>query len=168
MQIDASFGEKIKQRREDKKLSQFELAKLLGITPAAVCQWETRGTVPRAKTLAKVAEVLNVSEQFLAEGPNGAEPSPPGMTKGNDSAPKGTLSTLDNEEGVVTLAEVVERTRKQIAELMGLSSDQLKLTLTVDGLDATAAGNRAVKKLRSILAQARVGPATPPKLSGGT
>jgi transcriptional regulator with XRE-family HTH domain len=111
--IDASVGEKIKQRREDKKMTQHELAKLLGITPAAVCQWETRGTVPRAKTLAKVAEVLNVSEH--------------------------------TEQGVVTLAEVVERTRKQIAELTGLSSDQLKLTLTMDGLDATAAGNRAVK-----------------------
>ena len=66
MYVDLTVGEKIKSRREGKKITQHELASALGISPAAVCQWERKGAVPRPKTLAKVAQALDVSEEYLA------------------------------------------------------------------------------------------------------
>src|SRR5689334_450296 len=62
MYLDSSIGETIKRQREARNLTQQELASLLGITPAAVCQWERKGTVPRAKTLAKLAQALGLTE----------------------------------------------------------------------------------------------------------
>jgi transcriptional regulator with XRE-family HTH domain len=131
MQTDASVGEKIKQRRNDKNLTQHELAKLLGITRAAVCHWETKGTVPRAKTLAKVAEALKVSEQYLTEGSNGADQSHSDTAKEIQPAPEGAPPAQGAEQAVVTVAELVERTKERIAKLTGFGPDQIKLTLTV-------------------------------------
>jgi transcriptional regulator with XRE-family HTH domain len=125
-------------------MSQAELAKHVGLSSAAIWNWETKGRVPRPRTLAKVAEALNVSEQFLAEGHDRPGLSHSGTTKEIELAAKGAPAH-GTEQGVATLAEVVERTRKRIAELTGFGPDQLKLTLTIDGLDSTAAINRGAK-----------------------
>jgi transcriptional regulator with XRE-family HTH domain len=125
-----AVGARIRDQREARKMSQAELARQVGTTSAAVWNWETKGRVPRARVLAKVAEALNVSEQFLAEGGNGADSAHSETTKVIRLVPDGA-PPLEPEQEVATVAEVVERTRKRIAELTGFGLDQVKLTLTV-------------------------------------
>ena len=64
------FGEKVRQLREEKGLSQQELAALIGVSTRAVWAYENQGTYPRKRELyARLAEVLGVSENYLlAEG----------------------------------------------------------------------------------------------------
>lgn len=55
-------AERIKQLRERKDMSQSELARLVGVSPQSVQQWERPGgTAPKRSRLAKVAEVLGVT-----------------------------------------------------------------------------------------------------------
>ncbi len=54
-------GKGIKILRESRSLTQDELAKRLGVSRQAICMWETDRRELKAKTLNKIAEVLNVT-----------------------------------------------------------------------------------------------------------
>lgn len=55
----------IKKKREQLGLTQAELAKEMGVDQSAVCLWETGKTLPRAKLLPKLAEILKCSVDDL-------------------------------------------------------------------------------------------------------
>jgi len=57
----------IKSRRE-RRLSQQGLADLIGVSRSALAQWETNISRPHIGNLQKVAEVLDVSFEWLATG----------------------------------------------------------------------------------------------------
>ena len=50
---------KIKEFRQKKKLTQFELALKVGISQSAVAKWENGETIPATKQLIKLAEIFN-------------------------------------------------------------------------------------------------------------
>lgn len=56
---------KIKELRKERHWSQAELAKRLGITRAAVNAWETEVSNPSIQLLIKLAEIFNVSTDYL-------------------------------------------------------------------------------------------------------
>jgi transcriptional regulator with XRE-family HTH domain len=125
-----SVGARIRIEREARKISQVELAKRAGLSSVAIWNWEARGRVPHRRTLAKVAKALNVSERYLAEGRNDADPPYAGTTKAIRGAPEGDPAARGPEQGS-TVAEVLDRTRMRIAELTGFDPDQIKLPLTI-------------------------------------
>ena len=53
----------IKKRREEKGLTQANLALLLDITQIYVSQFETGGLVPSKKLIKKIAEILDLDEE---------------------------------------------------------------------------------------------------------
>lgn len=57
--------------RKKAGLSQSEVAKALGITNSAVCQWETGKTAPRAFLLVKLATIYDctVDELLKSDDP---------------------------------------------------------------------------------------------------
>ena len=54
-------------------LSQAKLAEAVGVTDAAVCQWETGKQLPRAALLPKIAETLNCTVDDLLSSPTPEE-----------------------------------------------------------------------------------------------
>ena len=60
-----SFQQRLKERRESLGLSQVELAKNLGITKAAVSNYENGVSTPRADILFKVFDALKCDANFL-------------------------------------------------------------------------------------------------------
>jgi transcriptional regulator with XRE-family HTH domain len=110
MHTDVSVGTKIRNTREARKISQNELAQLLGVSAAAVCYWETKGTTPRAKTLKKVAEALGVSESYLSAG---AEVAP--------------------KEGFDSVAAYIEQAKAKIATIIGVDIDRISINITLRG-----------------------------------
>lgn len=60
--------ERIKLARERADLNQSDLAGLMGITPQAVQNWEYGKTAPKLSRLKKLAQVLEVSEEWLITG----------------------------------------------------------------------------------------------------
>lgn len=61
----ATFGEKVRARREELRLSQEQLASLAGITRRSVVSYETTSKIPYASTVRKLAAALGVTERYL-------------------------------------------------------------------------------------------------------
>ena len=59
------MGEKIKKKRKFVKLSQNELADLLGVSYMTVRRWEANLRAPNSELLPQLAKVLNTSVEYL-------------------------------------------------------------------------------------------------------
>lgn len=64
---------RITETREDQGLSQAELAEKAGVTPAAISQIEKGHRVPTIPVLHRIANVLNVSIDYLTGKTNKSE-----------------------------------------------------------------------------------------------
>lgn len=63
------FVDRVRRARRMSKLTQSRLAKLLGVTPSAVSQWEhPDGTAPDLHHLRRFAAATGVSFEWLATG----------------------------------------------------------------------------------------------------
>ena len=64
--ITMEFGEKIAKLRKEKKLTQKQLAEIVGVTYRSIQNYETNNAVPRKKELyKKLAETLEVDINYL-------------------------------------------------------------------------------------------------------
>jgi transcriptional regulator with XRE-family HTH domain len=64
-----TLGERIRQARENRKLTQKQLGAFVGKSESAVCQWESGGIREiKAPTMMRLAEVLRVSMDWLMSG----------------------------------------------------------------------------------------------------
>ena len=72
------FQIKLKQLRENANLSQAKLAQKLHIAQSTVGMWESGKNKPEYNTLLKIAEIFNVSIDYLTGGGDG----PPSSTNG--------------------------------------------------------------------------------------
>ena len=59
------LGDKIREIRLAKKMSQVELAKLLDVTKQSVSNWENENIQPSIEMLIKIADVLSTSTDYL-------------------------------------------------------------------------------------------------------
>ena len=66
-----TLGERIRKRRQAMKLTQRELGKVLGLTSQHISAIEQDKRTPSLNTLAKVAEELGVSIDYLVTGKEG-------------------------------------------------------------------------------------------------
>ena len=83
-----SVGERISKLRKDKKLSQYQLASILGVSRQAISKWENGLSEPDTLHLIHIADILSCNVEYLATG---KEPTPP------------------NSPAVVTIEKVIER-----------------------------------------------------------
>lgn len=65
---DYQFGNFVCRLREQKNMTQAELARMLGVTPAAVSKWENGSSKPRTEVLFRLAEILGVRPEELMAG----------------------------------------------------------------------------------------------------
>lgn len=77
-----TIGEKIKQLRRGRGLSQEKLAEVLHVSRSAVAKWETDGGIPEIENLTRLAAVLGVSLDELVG--SGAGQSASGEARGLD------------------------------------------------------------------------------------
>lgn len=60
-----TFGQRLKELRLEKNLTQPELAKILGVSNGMISFWENDKYEPTATNIANVAKFFNVSTDFL-------------------------------------------------------------------------------------------------------
>lgn len=63
--MDTTFGERLKALRNEKHLTGEELGKLLNVTKVAVSKWETNDRFPDKDILIKLADIFNVTLDYL-------------------------------------------------------------------------------------------------------
>lgn len=59
------FGNRLKELRKDKKLTQFEISKLLNISQITYSQYERNKREPSIETLIKLSDIFKVSLDYL-------------------------------------------------------------------------------------------------------
>lgn len=62
-----TFGEKIKNTREEKKLSQRALGEKMGVTQQTIAQYEKIQDTPKLSTIRKIAEALDIPMSDLID-----------------------------------------------------------------------------------------------------
>lgn len=62
------LGTRIAELRKENNITQFELAEKLGVTDRAVSKWETGGSYPDITLIVQIADMFNVSVDFLLKG----------------------------------------------------------------------------------------------------
>ena len=63
-----NFGERLKKARIEKGLSKSDLAKSIGVHYSQIGRYEDKGAQPAADVLAKLANALEVSSDYLMNG----------------------------------------------------------------------------------------------------
>ena len=61
-----AFAPRLKELRENRKLTQTRLAELLGVSPRVYNRWENGVATPHFDTVVKIADILEVSLDTLA------------------------------------------------------------------------------------------------------
>lgn len=59
------FATRLKELRQEHKLSQAQLAKMLHSSESIICYWETDRSEPTAPYIAKLADIFDVSTDYL-------------------------------------------------------------------------------------------------------
>lgn len=59
------LGNNIKELRKQKRLTQKDLAKLMHVSQQTIGAWETERAIPGSDTLALLANLFNVSTDYL-------------------------------------------------------------------------------------------------------
>lgn len=59
------FSKRLKKIRQEHKLTQIELANMLGISQKSYSHWETQKTEPNYENLVKLADLFEVSLDWL-------------------------------------------------------------------------------------------------------
>ena len=62
------FNERLKKARLEKQLSKSELAKQIGVHYSQIGRYEEKGALPSADVMAKMANALGVTSDFLMNG----------------------------------------------------------------------------------------------------
>ena len=113
-----SIGKKIKQLRENKGLSQKELADSLGVTQQAIDAWERSITNPRKKSIDKLSSFFNVNGGFFFEDDIKNKTPSNEMIIKKENKPKDLIKLLEKEEytlnGVLVTPEDKEKLKRII------------------------------------------------------
>ena len=97
-----SVGERFSELRNEKKLSQNQLAKLMDVSRQAVSKWETGQSVPDSLNLIKLADILETDIEYLTTGRQVVPTRPPVVIK--------TVETVEVEKVVEKpVIQVVEK-----------------------------------------------------------
>ena len=87
-----NFSENLRNIRTTRKLSQEQLAELIGVSRQAVSKWEQGNGYPETEKVIQIAQALNVSTDYLLLGKDN-EPTVP--------APKATKAAFSGDKKIV-------------------------------------------------------------------
>ena len=92
------FNMRLKELRKSAGLSQKALADMLFVSQAAVAKWELDKSTPTPEMLVKIAEVFNVTTDYLL----GTETQKtPALTAKDERDMEKTLNRLDDADGAL-------------------------------------------------------------------
>jgi len=98
------FSDRLKNARKKKKLYQKELAAILGVSRSAVTAWETGARFPEFETLKRMADVLEVSVDYLLGRTD--DPSPKNPDRQAEKDP--LFKLLEENPDSITVEQALE------------------------------------------------------------
>ena len=106
-----SFSKRVIDLREERELTQAELARKVDVTQTCVWNWESANTYPRPMAMKRLAQALGTTPAHL----NGEEA---------DSS-----FGVDGENANRPLAEIIMEARERVAAAAGLAVSKVRVVL---------------------------------------
>ena len=91
-----SFGKKLKQLRQGKKITQMDLAKILEVDNTTISKWESDIYEPEMTAIKKIADYFNVNIDYLLGRTDNPDPH-----------------AYDEEDAEVAFQKVIEAFKKK-------------------------------------------------------
>jgi len=106
-----AFGKRLRDTREARKMSQWDAARKVGVSPNTWLSWEKGYSRPNPSRISKIASALEVTEAFLRTGAD-------------------TIKTeVPEDDASESLASDVEKLRQKIALAMGMLPSKVRLSV---------------------------------------
>ena len=112
----AAFSVRLRETREARGMTRKELAQHLGVAPGTIWNWENSYSRPKADSLAQLASVLDVTEEFLRTGHDASSPD----LNETDSA-------TDHVEEA--FSSMIEDFRRKVAFKTGMPPSRVKVSV---------------------------------------
>ena len=120
------LGNRLRQLRKQRGLTQRSLAQRLGVSTPALCRWEKGQTLPRKSNILAFANAFNLSEaELLTCGGTGSEPA---ASEGVVAA-KHTSDLAAVSRG--SLGELLASCKAMIAEAAGTTPEQVRIYIEI-------------------------------------
>ena len=65
MEIESDFGERLKEVRKARKLTQAQLANRLNVSTTTISEYESSMSFPQLEKFIKLVQILNISADYL-------------------------------------------------------------------------------------------------------
>ena len=59
------FGKKLKELRNEKQITQAQMAEVVGVSKTTICQWETHKQEPSLEDVTTIARYFGVTTDYL-------------------------------------------------------------------------------------------------------
>lgn len=140
-----NFQARLEAVMREKQISQSELARLVKTRQSTVQGWLS-GSVPRPRTMAEIAEAINVSEEWLSNG-NGDPDRSVSLKVREDPVPYGNVSQF------LELPEKIPAGSPSLAELNIVMVDAVLglLDAAVDKIEAGELPDSTLKTARQMI-----------------
>jgi transcriptional regulator with XRE-family HTH domain len=112
--VEETFSERLKMLRKERGWSQEDLATKMEVSPGSVGNWEMGPYEPHAKTLKKLAALLEVDVPFLL--------------RGEERSPTATIREQPPGYGAVNLAELLREVEEARDSLERIAQQLRKAT----------------------------------------
>lgn len=118
-----SFGQRLKTARNNKKLTQSDVSKNLGIDFTTISKYENNKSEPDNETLLKLAKLYNVSPNWLLTGEESTEPKEPyyALTEKDEKDIAKDLermmNDLESKEGMAFYGEPLDEEDRELLKI---------------------------------------------------
>lgn len=130
------FSENLKKARKSKNISQKDLADLTGLTPSTISSYEQKGTTPTADKLCLLADVLDVSVDYLVGNEKANKSNPLEFIKeflllSNAEFSFVPTNTFDEYSATVDISDTgilyyIQQFQKVLTVLKGVSDKEMR------------------------------------------
>ena len=116
------LGNRLRQLRKQRGLTQRTLAQRLGVSTPALCRWEKGQTLPRKSNILAFANAFNLSEaELLACAGTGSEPA------ASDTKRAGDLAAVSRG----SMGELLASCKAMIAEAAGTTPERVRIFIEI-------------------------------------
>ncbi|WP_019205473.1 helix-turn-helix domain-containing protein [Limosilactobacillus ingluviei] len=111
-----NMGSKIRDLRKEKRLSQTELGKLIHVSQQTVTAWENNKAEPTSSAVVQLAEVFNVSTDYLLGRPEKHKEDNSGLSENQKLVAYSIDPDISDEErkAIIEMVEAAKKFRRRI------------------------------------------------------
>ena len=128
----STLGTKLSKLRKDHKLSQMEVAEILGVSQTAYNSWESDKSKPKSENLLKISQYYNINLRELIDDNEKISIANNNISGGSNFIAKdSSTNTINNIHPSPEIIEQLLKSHEQLLKLLEVQQEQQSQTSTL-------------------------------------